>query len=563
MGGKRRVGLAVPAVAAVLLASACGGGGGQLQSISQEKHGVNDINAQPDSNIQDGGTLKWPMDTFIDNWNYNEVDGTTDDEARVQNTMLPWMFTEAADASVNINHDYLDSAQVISTSPQVIEYKINPKAKWSNGRAMDWTDFQAQWQALNGTNKAYLTSGPSGYNSVSKVERGTDDQDVKVTFSQPFGEWKSMFSPLYPKELNSDPTTFNTGWVDTPKVTAGPFKIGKIDLTAKTVEVVRDPNWWGKKPHLDSILFKVLDRATLPDAMASGAIDVADTNGLLDAVTRYKTMQGVTLHQAISPDNAHLTLNGADGRIMADQKVRLAVLGAVDRQAVATAEIGKITPNPPLLGNHLFAEGSAQYQDNSGGLKFNPDQSRKDLDAAGWKMQGQYRVKDGKELDLTYLDSSTPASDDVGKLLQQQLGAIGVKVTINSVPTVDFFKNYVNVGNFDITFFRWLATSFPLSGQQSVYELDLNDPKDIQQNYGHVGSKEINDLYDKAMAETDDAKRTQMTQQIDKMLWAIGGELPIYQLPGAVATKKNVANYGAVGFARNPLDYIDIGFTKS
>jgi glutathione transport system substrate-binding protein len=563
MGVKRRLGLLAPAVAAVLLVSACGGGsGGQLRSLNQEKRGVNDINAQPDSNIQDGGTLKWPMDTWIDNWNYNEVDGTTDDETRVQNTMMPWPFTEAADASVNINHDYLDSAQLVSTNPQVVEYKINPKAKWSNGRQFSWEDFKAQWQALNNSNPAFQVSQTAGYTSIGNVERGADDQDVKVTFAKPFGEWKSIFVPLFPKELNSSPDEFNKGWVDTPKITAGPFKIGKIDLTAKTVEVVRDPNWWGKKPHLDSILFKVLDRATWPDAMASGALDVADTNALLDAVTRYKTMPNVTLHQAIAPDTAHLTTNGADGRVLADQKVRLAVLGAVDRQSIANAEIGKITPNPPTLGNHMFAVGSAQYQDNAS-IKFNQDQSKKDLDAAGWKMRGQYRVKDGKELDLTYVSSSTPASNDVGKLLQQQLAAVGVKLTVNAVPTTDFFKNYINVSNFDLTYFRWLATSYPLSGAQGIYELDLNDPKDVQQNYGHVGSKQINDLYEQALAELDDGKRAQMTQQIDKLLWAIGGELPIYQLPGAVATKKNVANYGAVGFARNPLDYIDIGFTKS
>jgi len=563
MGRRKVLALAAPVLAAALALSACGGGGGGGQLPQADtKVGVNDINAQPDSNIKDGGTLQFAIDSPSANWNQNEVDGNDVASGRQSNTLMPWIFTEAADASLNLNTDYLTSADVVSTNPQVLEFKINPKAKWSNGRAFSWEDFEWQWKAQNGTNKAYQPNSTTGYENIANVERGSDDQDVKITFAKPFGEWKALFSPLYPKELNSDPNEFNSGWVDAPKITAAAFKIGKIDLTAKTVEVVRDPNWWGKPAHLDSILFKVLTRPTMPDAMQSGAIDVADTNALLDAITRYKSMQNVTLHQAVAPDTVHLTFNGGQDRILADQKLRQAVFKAVDRQSIANAEIGKITPNPPLLGNHIFAQGSKEYKDNSGGLKFSVDDAKKDLDALGWKQSGQYRVKDGKELDLTYVSSSTPASDDTGKILQQQLAQVGIKVTINAVPTADFFPKYVNVGNFDLTTFRWIAGSAPVSGQQGAYTLDFQNPANVQQNYGHIGSQAINDAFRAAGSELDDAKRVQDINAIDAQLWDIAGELPLYQLPGAVATKKNVANYGAMGFATNPIDYAKIGFTK-
>jgi peptide/nickel transport system substrate-binding protein len=564
MGRRKVLALAAPALALALTLSACGGGGGGGQLPKADtKAGVNDINPQPESNIKKGGTLQFPIDSPSANWNQNEVDGNDVASARLSNTVEPWVFTENADASLTANKDIVTSVEQVSTSPQVIEYKINPKAKWSNGRAFSWEDFQAQWKAMNGSNPAYQVTGTVGYENIGSVEKGSDDQDVKVTFAKPFGEWKSLFGPLYPKELNSDPTEFNTGWVDAPKITGAAFKIGKIDQTAKTVQVVADPNWWGEKPYLDAILFKVMSRPSMPDAMASGAIDVADTNALLDAITRYKSMPNVTLHQAVAPDTAHLTLNGGQGRILSDQKLRQAVFKAVDRQSIANAEIGKITPNPPVLNNHIYAQGTKEYQDNAGDLKFNLDQAKKDLDALGWKQNGQYRAKDGKELDLTYVSSSTPASDDTGKILQQQLASAGIKVTINAVPTADFFKKYINVGNFDLTTFRWTAGSTPMSGSKGIYTLDLKDPTDTQQNFGHVGNQAINDAFDKAVAELDDAKRAQQANDIDKQLWDIAGELPLYQLPGAVATKKNVANYGAMGFATNPIDYAKIGFTNS
>jgi len=110
--------------------------------------------------------------------------------------------------------------------------------------------------------------------------------------------------------------------------------------------------------------------------MQSGAIDVADTNALLDSITRYKTMQNVSLRQAVAPDTVHLTLNGGQGRTLSDQKLRQAVFKAVDRQSIANAEIGKITPNPPLLGNHIYAQGTKEYKDNSGDLKFSVDKAK-------------------------------------------------------------------------------------------------------------------------------------------------------------------------------------------
>src|SRR5206468_7377491 len=137
MGRRKVLALAAPALVAALTLSACGGGGGGGGQLPQAdtKAGVNDINPQPDGNIKDGGTLQFPIDSPSANWNQNEVDGNDVASARLSNTLMPWVFTEAADASLNLNKDYLTSADVVSTSPQVLEFKINPKAKWSNGRA--------------------------------------------------------------------------------------------------------------------------------------------------------------------------------------------------------------------------------------------------------------------------------------------------------------------------------------------------------------------------------------------------------------------------------------------
>src|SRR5882757_4883668 len=330
---------------AALVATACGGGnsgGGTLKS-DESVIGHNDVNPQPADKIKQGGVLQWPLDALSDNWNPQQVDGNTQGTPTMVNAMLPWLFTAQPDNTLTLNKDYLVSADLVSTSPQVVEYKINPKAKWSTGRALSWEDFQGLWKACNGKDTSYQCNSTTGLENIGNVERGANDQDVKVTFAKPFGEWQSLFSPLIPKELSATADEFNKGWVDAPGITAGPFKIGKIDLTAKTVSEVPDPAWWGTKPHLDQILFKVVGRDALPDALASGAIDFYAIGSNVNLYQRAKTLTGVTIRQATEASYNLMDFNGGATAALHDQATRVAVEQAVDTKSIAKALLGPIS----------------------------------------------------------------------------------------------------------------------------------------------------------------------------------------------------------------------------
>ncbi|QUQ68917.1 ABC transporter family substrate-binding protein [Kutzneria sp. CA-103260] len=547
---------------AALVATACGGGnsgGGTLKS-DESAAGHNDVNAQPADKIKQGGTLQWPLDALSDNWNPAQLDGNTQSTPQLVNAMLPWLFVAQADNTLTLNKDYLVSADVVSTSPQVVEYKINPKAKWSNGRAISWEDFQAQWKDCNGKDQTFQCNSTTGLENIGSVERGSDDQDVKVTFAKPFGEWQSLFSPLIPKELGVSADEFNKGWVDAPKITAGPFKIGKIDLTAKTVSEVPDPAWWGTKPHLDQILFKVVGRDALPDALASGAIDFYAIGSNVNLYQRAKTLPGVTIRQATEAQYNLLDFNGAEGSALHDQATRVAVEQAVDTKSIAKALLGPISADPTPLGNHFFVKGSKNYQDNSAPIKFDPEAAKKKLDELGYKQSGAFRSKDGKELDLNYVvDAGNPTSTAVANLVQTELKAVGVNAKINSVPVAELFSNYVNRGAYDVVLYRLIDNAQPLISNTPIF---YYTPGNTQTNYSAIGNDTINKLLDEAGSELDENKRVDLIQQADTEIWKEGHILPAYQVPGAYAVRNTLANFGAFGFAGNPIDYVDIGFLK-
>jgi peptide/nickel transport system substrate-binding protein len=56
-----------------------------------------------------------------------------------------------------------------------------------------------------------------------------------------------------------------------------------------------------------------------------------------------------------------------------------------------------------------------------------------------------------------------------------------------------------------------------------------------------------------------DAARA-LANQVDTMLWQEGFNLPLFQSPGDIAVRKDLANYGAFGLAS--VVYSAIGFTR-
>jgi peptide/nickel transport system substrate-binding protein len=554
--------IALLALATAVLAG-CGGGNGGTVSQQSQALGNIDINPQPRDKIRDGGDLRLPMDLFPGNFNYNEIDGTSGSLNGIDYAILPYLFNGTADGGAKLNTDYLTSATLTSTSPQVITYTINPKATWSDGTPITYHDFQAYWQALNGTNPSYQISGTTGYDDITSVARGSDDKQVVVTFKQPFGEWQSLFFPLTPASLNGTPDAFNNAWKTSDPVTAGPFTVRSIDLTTKTVTLARDPRWWGIPPKLDHVIFKVYDDVAEPDALANNELDYYPINANLDLFRRAQKTAGAVVRNAPGRIADNITFNGATGSPLADLALRQAIARGVDRQRIAQRSIGQIVPNPRTDGNHFYAPGSTQYQDNSGVLPYDPTHAQQALDSLGWVRQGTgpnaVRAKNGQKLSLRLIYGLGSATgDNNAKTVQNELGQLGVTVILQPVDQNDLFPTYINRGDFDLALFAWQSVPFPLSGAAGIYQLPLGN--NTRQNYGRVGSPRIDTLIDQGLAELDDTKRAAIANQTDKLIWQQAHSLILYARPGAIAERANLANFGAWGFAN--WNFINAGFLK-
>jgi peptide/nickel transport system substrate-binding protein len=557
-----KAGLAAVVAASVAL-TACssskdsGGGNnnGNNDKKAQAASNLNDTNPLPYDQVPAGGTLRWPVDSYPANFNTNEIDGNEANTNYLMNSTLPIVWHFDAGGKPILNTDVVDKADQTSTSPQTLEYHINPKAVWSDGTPITYKDFAAQWQALNGTNKAYKIASSNGYEQVASVEKGASDQDVKVVFKTPYPDWKALFSPILPASVNASPAAFNTSWVNGPTLAGGPFKISSLDKTAKTITVVHNDKWWGKSPKLDKIQFIVLDQAAQAKALQSDQVDFVDIASSVATYATVKATPGVTIHKAGGPNWRHIDI-GSSGPL-ADVKVRQAIELAIDRTGDAKTMLSPLDWPATVLDSHIWMNNQSQYKATCGDFcKRDVAKAGSLLESAGFaKGSDGIYAKNGKPLSLNFvIPAGVKTSADESALQQKALQEAGIKVVIKTVPSDPFFSDYVLVGKFDLTIFSWIGTPFPVSSAQSIYTSTGG------QNYAKIGSPEIDALYKQAVSELDSQKAVDLTYQIDQKVWEAGHSVPLYQRPDLVGTKSNLVNFGSMGFA----DYVyeDIGFKK-
>ncbi|WP_405712270.1 ABC transporter family substrate-binding protein [Streptomyces xanthophaeus] len=271
---RRSVALLTSGVLALPLLTGCGAGdeeGGRAAAGQ-------DIAATARDKVADGGVLRWAVDSLPNTLNtfQADADATT---GRIAAAVLPQLFVLDGKGRPAANPDYLEKAEVVETEPkQVVLYKLNQQAVWSDGREIGAADFVAQWRALNGKDSAYWTARNAGYDRIEKIERGKTDLEVRVTFAKPYADWRSLFTPLYPKQVTGTPDAFNEGARGALKVTAGPFGLGAIDKKTGTAALTRNPRWWGRPTKLDSLVLTAVPRAERPAALAAGRLDLAEVD---------------------------------------------------------------------------------------------------------------------------------------------------------------------------------------------------------------------------------------------------------------------------------------------
>lgn len=505
--------------------------------------------------VKDGGTITLAIGQIPVNWNPLNIDGNQVDTRRITEPMGNTSGIKITEeGAVELDPNYIESAEVTSEDPQIVTVKYNSKAKWENGKPVTVEDFKSQVASLNGSNKDFTITSTQGWDLIKEV-RPKGEHDMEIEYTTPFPDWMSFLYPTVPQEVTADPKAFNESLIEKPTLSKGPYKLSSLDKTGGVVTLERNPEWWGQKGKLDTVIFQVVTQQNQPQSFANGELDYLEIQDG-DTLGQAKGRKGASIQKSNGLTWTHLTLNiNGGGGALADVEARKAIFKAVDREAVSRAVVAPLESPINLVNNYVYLPGQDGYEDSFDGFLDSADakEAEKILTDAGYTKDGDVYAKDGKKLEFEIvIPAETKSNEDRAKQIMNDLNAIGFKVKLKTVPSDKYFNDYINAKDFSAATFSWIGTVLAELSGANVYLPESN------QNFTGVDDQKLATLNEQMQQELDPDKRRTVANEFSKQQASTYSVLPFYATPIIVGLTEGLVNIGASQF--ETFDWTTVGF---
>ena len=428
---------------------------------------------------------------------------------------------------------------VINDDPLVVEYRLRADATWSDGTPVSSDDMVFYYENCNEPTDD--CSATQGFDSATLEV--VDDKAVRLTWpeGEPFVEYILLFSgPFPPAHLGLD---WSDGFRTDPGVGAGPYVLDEYN-PGSDLTLVANPTWFGEGPHIDEVTFRFIsDVGNLPLALENGEVDVIYPQPQVDLVEQVSRISGVETSITFGPTWEHITFNTATVPL----EVRQAVAMALDRELIVTALMRPFSESAQPLGNRIYMNGQAQYQDNTPAEFRQRDvaAAKAVLEAAGWELDGDVYAKDGQPLSLRIRTTGgNNRREQFQELVQSQLAEAGIRITIDNLPGGEIFGPVFGStndppgppGDFDLVIFAWVGGPLPASSAQQVFSTGS------ESNPGAYSDERVDELLAEAAITIDPDRQTELLNQADALMWETLPNTPVYQLPFFLAWNDNLQN---------------------
>src|SRR4051794_25147808 len=438
----RRAPLAALAVgASSLLLAACGGtaaGGSGADGGSGTNARTTTSKEQPKA----GGNLTFLIQDFPAGW-VSSASSISSYEGNLWGEITDKLVY--VDPTGKVTPWVLSSWETKDSAKQFVLH-IKPGITFSDGTKVDAKAVVANLDIWAHGDKAKGVAQVGLFPSLNyEGAKALDDQTVEVNFSKP----TLGFIPtlgyhgcilLSPKTLDQSVAQ----QADLLKnIGSGPFIVKSYKQSVSYTLVKRKDYNWGPPvlghtgpAYLDSLTYKVVaDGSTREQAVQSGGAQV-DFNPNVADIDQLRS-QGL---QVSTPKY----LGFVDGfQIQAKQppfddvRVRQALQHAIDRKSILSTVY---PPNFTTVAETLIQSNVAEAQDLTSLIGYDPEQSKKLLDAAGWKVGADgIRVKDGKPLTFNLIPNPyVPSTQQEDELISQQLAKVGIKAPLKIIPLANY-----------------------------------------------------------------------------------------------------------------------------
>ncbi len=229
--------------------------------------------------------------------------------------------------------------------------------------------------------------------------------------------------------------------------------------------LVPNPYYWGEKPKIDRIRFKVItDSQARLMALKSGEIDIlgGDLVGKIPMESIVDLRDNSNFDVYTSPTLcSHFMFFNQHNEIFQDKNVRLAINHAINKESMVKNLFNGI--GAPADGLYQKATPYATNENNYG-YEYDLDIAKKLLAEAGFSDNNGDGIleKDGKdfEVDIIFSTEEFPEWKSMVEFIQSELLNIGIRANLNSLDRNGFEEAHMSTKNYDLCILRTASDSW-------------------------------------------------------------------------------------------------------
>lgn len=450
-----------------------------------------------------------PRPTFIENFNpFSPTDGVVGSN---------FFYDPLAYLDVNNKYEITPwLAESIEFDPEARKATVTLRddITWSDGEKITTADLvytvmelpkQAEEQKANVTSYDFEVTATD--ERVAEVTWPEDKADIN-------GDRALAVVPMYPKHVfeKEDLATFtNADPVSSSPLTVASFSPQRVSLK------VRDDHFMGAWDHIGTVNWVPYGSPEIGKSMIlQGTMDMATLS--LQNAEETVVAKGNHYWTVELVGSESLIFNTAKAPFD-DKHVRNAIYAALDVDQIHSLfDIGLLSTSPTTMDEKVF--GAAVAEEYRAPHAADHDAAKKHLADGGWSVEDGKLVKDGKSYPVSYKTVAdyvnwSTWSDGVKAQLKDVLG---LDVAVLKIPDAQIWDQFAN-GEFEMGM-NWVGGGPHLSAVYADFHSKNSVPigESGDGNYGRIENPELDELLDASKVEYDEAKLTELSQQMQKIV---------------------------------------------
>lgn len=417
----------------------------------------------------------------------------------------------------------------ISEDKTTYRFRINPEARWSNGKEVTAHDVVETWRLLVNPDLLFPSSVIiyGKLNEPKAISKYIVEVTVKEESWRNFQAFAGM--AIFPaEEVAISGSEYLDKYQFAYTASSGPYIVKPEDIdTGKSITITRRRGeWWAENNpafkglhNIDRVKYVVVKEANLAfEMLKKGELDYmaigkaqwwAEDLPALDQVQRGLLVQKKFFNdQPVGIDGIAINMSRPP---LDDVRVRKALQHLYDRETM----IEKLFYNEyePLTS---YWQGGMYMSPENELIPYDELAAVELLEEAGWtevNAEG-YRVKDGRVLRMELMYRS-PMSERSLTVFQEAAKRAGIKIDLQLLTPAAAWKNLTEK-QYDLASVAWGAIVFPNPGSSFKSEL-----ADVTGNNNVTAFKDprVDELCDQYDAEYDPEKRAAIVREIDRLVY--------------------------------------------